>query len=141
MRGLTLQDVIGRLGPTSPNIWIGVGTLILMTLAGIALLFQKKPNIPIQLMLTSVILIALIDKIAVAAPSAFIGNGQASAIPGLGNTSIYLLLMRVPLFVFPFVSAGMIRGRENGRGVLPAIICGFMGMAYVFMRWFLEMRG
>lgn len=141
MQTLKISDIISRLGPFSPNIFIGIGTLLMMGLAVIALLLQRKPDIPIQLLLTSVILFCLIDKIATSAPGDGLGfgNGQATVISQLGPRSIFLLLMRVPIFIFPFIAAGMMR-RENVRGILPAIIGGFIGIAYVFSRWYFEMR-
>lgn len=142
MGNLTIQDVLARLAPGYPNLWIGIGTLLIIGLMFITLLFQRRPNTTIQLMLTVVILISLIDKIAIQAPAGLGGPGNpTSSIAGLTNSSIYLLLMRVPLSVFPFISAGLMRGKDNQRGVLPAIIAGFLGTAYGFLRWFFEMRG
>jgi hypothetical protein len=126
MGNITLQEVWARLAPSYPSWPIGIGLYVIAGFAMLNLLMQKKSEIRITLMLTLVILLCLVDKVAV-------GN---SGEP-IGGWTIESFFLRVPMFVFPLITAGMTRwDRARPFGV----IGGLIGGVYLFLRWFFEQR-
>ncbi|MBX3063156.1 MAG: hypothetical protein KF726_09275 [Anaerolineae bacterium] len=125
MNSIDLQEVLRRLGPNYPNLEIGIGVYLICAFALLNLFMQKKPDTRITLMLSAVILLALMDKVVVS--------------PGgpIYNRDIEAFFLRVPMFVFPLITAGMTRwDRARPWGV----IGGFIGGVYLFLRWFFEQQ-
>ena len=127
MLPISLQDVWTRLSPTYPNIFIGVTVYIMILCSIINMFLQKKPDIRISLLLTLVIILCLIDKVAVGASGGF----------PLGSWTLEVFLLRVPMFVAPLITAGMTKW-DNSR--MWGVIGGLIGGAYLFSRWFFEQR-
>jgi hypothetical protein len=125
MNNLDIQEVLRRLSYDYPSVTIGVGVYIICFFALITLFLQKKPDLRISLMMSSVILLALMDKVVVA--------------PGgpIYSTDILAFFLRVPLFVFPLIVSGMTKW-DRSRPF--AFIGGVIGGVFLFLRWFFEQR-
>lgn len=126
MGNLTIQEIWARLAPTYPNAAIGIALYIIIAFAVLNMISQKKSDTRITIMLSTVIMLCLIDKVAV--------GYQGEPI---GNWTIESFFLRVPMFVFPLITAGMTRwDRARPFGV----IGGLIGGTYLFLRWFFEQR-
>jgi hypothetical protein len=88
------------------------------------MLLQKQSNLVLTMMMSAVILCAIIDKINT--------GGQL-----FSPTDFPAYMIRIIMFVFPMVFAGMTR---TPRSRNPAIIAAVIAMVYMFIRWFFEMR-
>ena len=60
----------------------------------------------------------------------------------LGPNDFGTLILNVGLMVLPLSIAGMARkdkGQKSNHAVIPAVIAGFLGAAYFFLFWVIEM--
>lgn len=119
------EAILRQLAWDSPTPYIGITVYVMMALAFITLFLQKKSTIWITSLCILVVILCLIDKVVV---------GQAGGIP---YNDIGALLIRVPIFVAPFIVAGMTRWEKS---VPPAVVGGLIGIFYTILRWFFEMR-
>lgn len=123
-----MKQLLYYLDPRTDFIW-GYFLIVIMILAIVVLLMQKRGDLQITIFMSIPILASLIDKVAVT-PS---GQPQGP----LDRTSFLAFIMRITLFVFPFITAGMTKWPKSR---MPAVLCGVTGMIYLFLRWFFEQR-
>lgn len=126
---ININQILSYLDPRSDFIW-GYFLFAIIILAVVVLLMQKRGDLQITIFMSIPILMALIDKVAVT-PA-----GQAQG--PLDRTSFFTFVMRIAMFVFPFITAGMTKWEKSR---LPAVLTGIVGLVYMFVRWFFEQRG
>jgi hypothetical protein len=111
-------------------VW-GIWIYLIMALVFITLMLQdetkqKEVHLQITILLSIVLLACLIDKVGV-------GTGRRNY--PIDRKQIEAFFLRVPMFVFPIVIAGMTRtGKSRGWG----IVAGILGGIYLFARWLSE---
>jgi hypothetical protein len=115
-----MQAILGKLHIQSNGGIIGYVLYFLIFLYIVVLMFQKKSNLFITILMTIAIMCALIDKI--------------DAIP---RASFGVFIVRILMFTIPLVVAGMTKW-EKARG--PGILAGFIAVVYLFARWFGEQK-
>ena len=120
-----LQGILTALRPDSSPGIVGYVLYTIIILVVLSMLLQKQSNLLLTMMMAAVILCAIIDKINT--------NGQL-----FSPISFSAYMVRIVMFVFPMVFAGMTR---TPRARAPAIIATLIAMIYMFTRWFFEMRG
>ncbi len=108
---------------SSPGI-VGYVLYTIIIFVVLSMLLQKQSNLMLTMMMAAVILCAIIDKINT--------NGQL-----FSTRDFPAYMIRIVMFVFPMVFAGMTR---TPRARAPAIIATLIAMVYMFVRWFTEMR-
>jgi hypothetical protein len=120
-----LQGILMALRPDSSIGIVGYVLYTIIILVVLSLALQKQSTLQLTMMMSAVILCAIIDKINT--------SGQL-----FSNRDFAAYMIRIVMFVFPLVFAGMTR-TPRSRG--PAIVAGVIAMIYMFARWFGEMRG
>jgi hypothetical protein len=110
-----LQDIVAIIRPA--DVWdvfiYGIFFLSLISLA-----FIPDKNIQPTMLMSAVLLFALVDKVRKAA-----GAAQALPIEGLDNNGFATLLLHIGMFVFPMMSAGLLRVRgKQGQQARPLLI-------------------
>jgi hypothetical protein len=121
---INLQGILMALRPDSSPGIVGYVLYTIIILVILSLALQKQSTLQLTMMMSAVILCAIIDKINT--------NGQLFDPKGF---SAYMI--RIVMFVFPLVFAGMTR---TPRSRNPAVVAGVIAMIYMFARWFGEMR-
>lgn len=96
----------------------------------ITMLLMPDKNLTSTLLIGGVLLAALVAKLSISARP-----------PIFKKDEFGMLLLNIVMFVFPLLSAGLIRSRKKGRVIPPAILTGILGGVYFFMFWFVEQRG
>src|SRR5262245_36964420 len=119
-----MKQILYYLDPSKDGIW-GWFLLVVIILAIVVLLMQKRGDLQITIFMSIPILASLIDRVAVT-PA-----GQAEGPLHRGDFTTFML--RIAMFVFPFITAGMTKWEKSR---LPAILCGITGLVYLFVRWF-----
>jgi uncharacterized membrane protein YhaH (DUF805 family) len=131
---LDFNTILQRLNPfaaTGGDVLWGIWIYIIMALVFITLMLQdetkqKEIHLNITILLSIVLLCCLVDKVAV---------GTGRRLYPLDRKQIEVFFLRVPMFVFPIVIAGMTRtGKSRGW----AIVAGILGGIYLFARWLTE---
>lgn len=132
MPSLKGSDILQLLSPMNPNPLIGWTLYIIIVLVLATMFMQKEGNNTITIMLFTVIIACLIDKVISFRPNT---PGVAAFRPNL----IGSFMLRVIIFVFPIIVAGMTREKSSkARG--PAIFASIIAAFYLFGRWFFEQR-
>ena len=124
-----MNQILRYLDPRTDFIW-GWFLYAIIVLSVVVLLMQKRGDLQITIFMSIPILAALIDKVAV--------TPAGSAQGPLDRTLFVTFAMRIAMFVFPLITAGMTKWEKSR---LPAILCGTTALIYMFMRWFFEQRG
>jgi hypothetical protein len=129
---LNLRQILDALSPLKPPeaIFAGIVLYFIGILVLIGMFMQKEGSTRDTMLLTAVLVVMLIDKIA--ATSQF-----RNQVAGFQQWSFGLFIARTLMFTFPLVVAGSTKS-EKSRPIL--IFAGLLGGAYLFARWFFEMR-
>ena len=129
---INLRQVIEALNPVKPPeimfaaiVLYAIGLMVL-----IALFMQKESNMRNTMMLSAVLLVVLIDKIAAT-------SNLRDTLNGFQHNSFGIFIIRTLMFTFPLVVAGGTK-TEKSRPLL--ILAGLVGGVYLFARWFFEIR-
>ncbi len=135
MNNVQLTEILSRLGPNFQPPYIGYAFLpsalalyAMFFLALITQSMQKTSTLTITMLMTTVMMATLIDKVAVGVPG---------GLPATGTASLPVFILRAPMFTFPLIVAGMTKSPKSR---LPAILGGLIGGAYLFLRWFVDQR-
>lgn len=129
---IDFQNILFYIGPNSnPIIW----TIFLYTLFFLALVMlfamPDKNMIP-TLLVATVLMAVVVAKLSLAAESS---NDR----PIFDTRSFGMYVVNIIPFVFPLITAGMVRarsGKAKGRVVPPAILTGLIGGVYFFSFWY-----
>lgn len=132
---LTPAKILEALNPTKPPeaMFAAIVCYLIALLALIALMMQKNASLQITIMLSSIIMMCLIDKITA---TSTISN-QTNITGFTHGNPFGLFLIRTAMFAFPMIVAGQTKS-EKSRPIL--IVAGLLGGAYLFARWFFEIR-
>ncbi|MFN8377302.1 MAG: hypothetical protein U0452_01420 [Anaerolineae bacterium] len=127
MEGVSLQEIFKLLGPQTGNMLWNILLYAVFFLSITAILTMPDKNMVPSLLMGAVALAAVIAKLS------------TSAIPPLfPKREFGMFLINVMIFVFPLLTAGIIRARKKGRSVMLCVITGVLGGMYFFFFWFLE---
>ncbi|MEP7287285.1 MAG: hypothetical protein ABI947_16135 [Chloroflexota bacterium] len=125
---MSAAQVLNALKPTDLYGWI---LYIIVALTIVAMVMQPDGSpLLLTFLLFGIILACLIDKITTT-------SQLAGTVPAFSKKSFGAFFIRVPMFVFPAIVAGMTK-KPKSRGIL--IFTGLLGAVYFFARWFLEIR-
>jgi hypothetical protein len=135
MMQLTPAKILEALNPTKPPeaMFAAIVCYLIALLAFIALLMQKNATTRDTILLSSIIFMCLIDKITA---TSTISN-QTNFVGFTKGNPFGLFLIRTGMFAIPMIVAGGTK-TEKSRPVL--ILTGLLGGAYLFARWFIEIR-
>ena len=112
------QGIIAKLNVQSNGFIWGYVLYLIIFLDILTLILQKQSNIQITVFISISVMAALIDKI--------------DAFP---RGDFWAFFIRVLIFVFPLVVAGMTR---TPRSRPWAILCAIIAGIYMFARWFID---
>lgn len=127
MEGVTIQEILKLLGPQTGNMLWNILLYAIFILSVIAILGMPDKNMLASLLMGAVALSAVIAKLS------------TSAVPPLlPKREFGMFLINALIFVFPLLTAGVIRARKKSRTVMLCIITGVLGGMYFFFFWFLE---
>lgn len=127
MEGVSIQEIFKLLGPQTGNLLWNILLYIIFGLSVITILGMPDKNMLASLLMGAVALAAVIAKLS------------TSATPPLfPKREFGMFLINVVMFVFPLLTAGVVRARRKGRTVPLAIITGIIGGMYFFFFWFVE---
>jgi hypothetical protein len=130
-----VNDIISALGPRTDNTTdlmfdIFLYSIFFLCMINMAFISDKQQLLVI--MNFGVMIMALVSKLMV-------GTHAAAR---LGPNDFGTLILNVGLMVLPLSIAGMARkdkGQKSNHAVIPAVIAGFLGAAYFFLFWVIEM--
>jgi hypothetical protein len=132
MPKLDVSTILTALNPTQPPeaLFASIVCYLIALLTLVALFMQKEGSTRDTVFLSIVIMACLIDKIAAT-------SILRDKMPGLTHNSFIIFMIRVAMFVFPMIVAGSTKN-EKSRPMLIGV--GLLGGAYLFARWFFEIR-
>jgi hypothetical protein len=132
MPGISLRQVLDALSPTKPPevLFASIVLYTIMILTLIAMFMQKEGSTRDAMMLTAVVIICLIDKVAA---TSILKN----TFRGFEQASFGIFIIRTMMFVFPLVVGGSTKAEKSR---VPLIFTGLLGGVYLFARWFFEIR-
>lgn len=127
MEGVSIQEILKLLGPQTGNMLWNILLYLIFILSVAAILGMPDKNMLGSVLMGAVALAAVIAKLS------------TSAIPPLfPKREFGMFVINALIFVFPFLTAGVVRARKKGRTVTICIITGLLGGMYFFFFWFLE---
>ena len=129
---ISLSQILNALNPTQPPVATAAGVTIyvIAILTFVCLMLQKEGSTRDTIFLSIVIFSLLIDKIVAT-------SNLRDTIPGMNHASFGLFMIRVADLVFPMIVAGSTKAEKSR---IPLIFTGLLGGAYLFTRWFFEIR-
>lgn len=129
---ISLAQILNALNPTQPPeaTFAGVTIYVIAVLTFICLMMQKEGSTRDTIFLSIVIFSCLIDKIVAT-------SNLRDTIPGMTHNSFGVFMIRVANLVFPMIVAG---STKSDKSRVPLIFTGLLGGAYLFARWFFEIR-
>lgn len=131
MQGVTIQEILKLLGPQTGQLGWNV-LLYLIFIFGLLTLFSiPDKNMTASLLMGAVVLAAVIAKLSTSASPPILKK----------NDFFGMFLVNVVMFIFPILTAGIIRAKKKGRPVGFAIVTAVFGGAFFFFYWFIEQSG
>ena len=129
---ISLSQILAALNPTQPPeaAFAGWAIYFLAVLGLIGVFMQPEGSTRDTILLSCVLFSLLIDKIVAT-------SNLRDTIPGMTHNSFGVFMIRVADFVFPLLVAG---STKNDKARVPLIFAGLCGGAYLFTRWFFEIR-
>jgi hypothetical protein len=129
---INLSQVVAALNPLQPPemMFAGIAIYVIAILAFICLMLQGEGSTRDTIFLSIVIFSCLIDKIVAT-------SALRDTIPGFDHASFGVFMIRVADLVFPMIVAGSTKSEKSR---IPLILTGLIGGAYLFTRWFFEIR-
>jgi hypothetical protein len=130
MEGVSLQEILFLLGPTSGQLQWTILLYLIFFFALITMLVMPDKNLLPTLLIAAVLMATVIAKLSL--------SSQEPIIPVDG---FIMYVLNVSMFVFPLLVAGLVRAKKKGRVVPAAIMTAIFGAVYAFLFWFLVQRG
>lgn len=129
MESVTLQTILFYLSPGSSPLGWSILLYFVFFFAFITLLVMPDKNLVPTLLIAGVLMATVVAKLSISARP-----------PLLEKKEFGMLIINVIMFIFPLLSAGLVRAKKKGRVVPAAIMTAIFGGVYFFMFWFLEQR-
>ena len=131
MQGVTFQEILRLLGPQTGQLGWNI-LLYLIFFFGLLTLFTiPDKNMTASLLMGAVVIAAVVAKLSTSASPPLLKK----------NDFFGMFLVNVILFIFPILTAGIIRARKKARPVTFAILTAVFGGAFFFFYWFIEQSG
>ena len=130
MQGVTFQEILALLGPQTGNMLWNILLYFIFGLGLLTLFSIPDKNMTASLLMGAVVMASVIAKLSTSASP-----------PILPKREFGMFLINVLMFVFPLLTAGIIRAKKKSRPVTLAIITAVFGGMYFFFFWFVEQRG
>lgn len=130
MEGLNLQDILFLIGPSSGELIWNILLYIIFFFALITMLVMPDKNLLPTLLIATVLLVTVIAKLSL-----------SSRQPILQPRELGMLIINAITFIFPLLTAGLVRAKKVGKVVAPAIVTALFGAVYFFLFWFFIQRG
>lgn len=126
---IDFQEILRIIGPGSGRdiIW-SVFLYVIFFFALFTLFTIPDKNMVPTLLMASVLLFAIVAKLSL-----------STRPPLLARKEFGMMVINVGMFIFPLISAGLVRARKNRTGA-PAIITALIAGTYFFIFWLLEQR-
>jgi len=128
-----LQQVLFLLGPNSGEMIWNILLYIIFFLALITMFNIPDKNLLPTLLMAGTLLLTVISKLNIS-----ITPRRDAIFP---PEDFIQFTVNVAIFIFPLLTAGMIRAKKKGKVVGPAIVTALFGGAYFFIFWFFVQRG
>jgi hypothetical protein len=127
---VNVQEILFLLGPSSGNLVWTILLYLIFFLSLITMFVMPDKNLIPTLLVGGVLMCTVIAKLSV----------STTRNPIFEPAEFGMYIINIVPFVFPFISAGMVRAKKKGTVVPPLILTGLIGGVYFFMFWFLEQR-
>jgi hypothetical protein len=119
---MTISTILSRLSPTNPvDFPFGFVLYTIIILAIVNLFLQKNAGLLLTLLISAVILAAIVDHVA-----------TTNSLGGYSGDYFAPLMVRVSMFVFPLISAGITK-QEKSRPF--AIVGAVIALSYWIIRY------
>ncbi|MCK6578529.1 MAG: hypothetical protein L6Q98_10545 [Anaerolineae bacterium] len=126
---IDFQEILRIIGPgTGRDIIWSIFLYIIFFIGLITLFSIPDKNMVPTLLMGGVLLFAIIAKLSL-----------ATKPPILERKEFGMMVINIGMFVFPLISAGLVRARKNRTGA-PAILTAVLAGTYFFLFWLIEQR-
>ncbi len=136
MNGLTFQDILSFLLPTSTYLIFDIVLYVIFFLSLLTMTLLPDKNMVPTLLAAGVMLFAIIGKLSLAAL-------QYGERPIMRKADFGMYVINVGMLVFPLIAVGLTRKTRSNQQVKStpfAILAGLAGGVYFFMFWVVHQR-